>query len=1025
MSLATTPPSPSPSPFPSASPPTTLSDWLDDLSVRFLLNLPDSELREMPRIAFQVEEAQWFYEDFIRPASLALGHPLPQLRLEEFFMALMHHCPILTSLGAEAHKFAFDEFLRYKQRVPVRGAILLDDRMEKVVLVKGWKSGSSWSFPRGKINKDERDIDCAVREVFEETGFDVRGAGLMPQDEEGVKRIDVTMREQHISMFVFRGVDLETAFEPQTRKEISKVEFWNLQDLPGYKKVKGKAQHQQVAGGKFYMVASFMGQLKKWIAEERNRDVQKAARASVPGTAGVPVEEEAQEDTEVAEENAVDAEAQRKEQEKSEMLRRLMGVGGPAPQPEAIPAMSGGEQKPDLLSLLRGTAPKPASITPHTPLEQIDAFPPQPESPHPRHARHPLQGYQHQPVPQFPFSPERLQAQQRNASMPLSGTLGSGSQGFAPPQHQHSMGPPRMPQQQPFQQHRQAMPTAPQYPLMLQNDAPFAPIRQPMQPPPQPQQPMPHLASPALDLQGPQGALGAGPPVPKAENLPMPRLNAHSLSLLNAFRSPTNKYETPHQNFDQAKSKQPSQHQKALLDLFRKPSDVQVEEAGSASPAPIDTTVRPAVGRKAEDVEKERDRERKKSATLNEITRTLPPKLKAKKPQQPPPPPPPAPAAAPVLAQQTQRNDSLATPQVVDRSRSRSRQGQPFDPSNPRPTTPRTQQNASIPQRPLSAAHSPKPRHSPKVKPSPARRGAENVSTVAPPPPASAAPAFTILTRPGSGQQQQQRQQHKTSDVTVGMQVLRRPESVDPATVQKVAEVVEKESSNSPDGVPAEDKRERLLELLGKSSGAVSPVASTPAAKAAKTSTEQPGPAEQRSTLLHLFTASGNGVASPVQPPPRPDLKPESKRPSQQGQGIQILSRQPQQTQQNMLLDLFNKPSAAKGSVGDSPGTPISPFLLGTPATRLAPAGLQGPSSLASSVSAGEKTRQDASTPTPVTAGEVGEGKEWMGSLASNGDGDVGESRKGSGAGTPVDGSKGFLLDYLNGVVRNEGGRKR
>lgn len=32
------------------------------------------------------------------------------------------------------------------------------------LLVKGWK-GTSWSFPRGKKNKDEEDHKCAVREV--------------------------------------------------------------------------------------------------------------------------------------------------------------------------------------------------------------------------------------------------------------------------------------------------------------------------------------------------------------------------------------------------------------------------------------------------------------------------------------------------------------------------------------------------------------------------------------------------------------------------------------------------------------------------------------------------------------------------------------------------------------------------------------------------------------------------------------------------------------------------------------------
>ena len=33
------------------------------------------------------------------------------------------------------------------------------------LLVKGWKAGASWSFPRGKKNKDEEDHQCAIREV--------------------------------------------------------------------------------------------------------------------------------------------------------------------------------------------------------------------------------------------------------------------------------------------------------------------------------------------------------------------------------------------------------------------------------------------------------------------------------------------------------------------------------------------------------------------------------------------------------------------------------------------------------------------------------------------------------------------------------------------------------------------------------------------------------------------------------------------------------------------------------------------
>ena len=103
----------------------------------------------------------------------------------------------------------------------MRGAIMLNESMDQVVLVKGWKKNAAWSFPRGKINKDERDLDCAVREVYEETGYDLKEAGLVEDDHNETKSIDVTMREQHMKLFVFRGVPMDTDFEPRTRKEIS------------------------------------------------------------------------------------------------------------------------------------------------------------------------------------------------------------------------------------------------------------------------------------------------------------------------------------------------------------------------------------------------------------------------------------------------------------------------------------------------------------------------------------------------------------------------------------------------------------------------------------------------------------------------------------------------------------------------------------------------------------------------------------------------------------------------------------
>jgi len=56
------------------------TDILDDLSIRFIVNLPPEELQSLEHICFHLEEALWFYEDFYRDQNNAL----PSLNLKEF-----------------------------------------------------------------------------------------------------------------------------------------------------------------------------------------------------------------------------------------------------------------------------------------------------------------------------------------------------------------------------------------------------------------------------------------------------------------------------------------------------------------------------------------------------------------------------------------------------------------------------------------------------------------------------------------------------------------------------------------------------------------------------------------------------------------------------------------------------------------------------------------------------------------------------------------------------------------------------
>ena len=490
---------------------------LDDLCARFIINLPFEELESVERICFQIEEAQWFYEDFIRP----LDPGLPSLSLKAFALRIFQHCPLMSQWTSYHRNIAFSEFLAYKTRVPVRGAILLSEDMEEVVLVKGWKKGANWSFPRGKINKDERDIDCAIREVYEETGFDIRAAGLV--DEVHVKSIEVTMREQHMRLYVFRGVPHDTYFEPRTRKEISKIEWYKLSELPTL--IRKNKQHDQgfavANANKFYMVAPFMHPLKKWIAQQRKLDTRGQVGLKPIATAEMdgPIMEEAspavntglthsRTPVEMATTNVPPQVAS--SEDVSSHLKRLLNIGGatPAkeqyPQPAVVPPqnpMSNQAKSQAILSLLQNGA------------SQKSDSQPQNDGVTPTHVAGTQQSYP-LPVPQRgPYLPQ---------------DNGIAKEGFPGYTRQETRPPHELPSA------TYDAPTPGELDTELKGKA---------HPPSLSLHPRRSAAAPFQQTGDPQFSQQAqypqaqSPIVPSASALPPPKLSSHSLALLNVFKN--------------------------------------------------------------------------------------------------------------------------------------------------------------------------------------------------------------------------------------------------------------------------------------------------------------------------------------------------------------------------------------------------------------------------------------------------------------------------------------------------------
>ena len=115
------------------------------------------------------------------------------------------------------------------------------------------------------MDEGESSYECALRETLEETGFDAQHCCR----EEDV--LVIVNESKIIRLYVATNVSESYPFEPQTRKEISKVEFHDIDDLP--------KSH--------YGVLPFIQKLKRWIFQHsRQATMNRGGRQGAGGGGG-------------------------------------------------------------------------------------------------------------------------------------------------------------------------------------------------------------------------------------------------------------------------------------------------------------------------------------------------------------------------------------------------------------------------------------------------------------------------------------------------------------------------------------------------------------------------------------------------------------------------------------------------------------------------------------------------------------------------------------------------------------------
>ena len=200
-----------------AGPRPTFDDVVVELCGRFLLSLPAEELQVVSRLFFQIEQMWWFYEDHKADQH---SH-LPHMDHQEFGRQVFRLCDLFDPVRTQ-YDALYAAFKTYLLSVPVFGVFIMNPLMNKVVLVKSY-NGSWLGFPRGKVNQNEEEVECAVREANEEIGIDLTGRV------ESNSFIRFPEGKKMVKLFLVAGVnESTTVFQTQTRKEIGNISWYDL-----------------------------------------------------------------------------------------------------------------------------------------------------------------------------------------------------------------------------------------------------------------------------------------------------------------------------------------------------------------------------------------------------------------------------------------------------------------------------------------------------------------------------------------------------------------------------------------------------------------------------------------------------------------------------------------------------------------------------------------------------------------------------------------------------------------------------
>ncbi|KAI3389045.1 hypothetical protein SNEBB_006485 [Seison nebaliae] len=203
-----------------------------DLRNNFINILNLEQLSDPNNIFFALERAHWFYVDnYVRNNSIQQEMKSSSKRqlFQRILMANLAGFP--NNRSAIEHVLnnfheLYSDWKNYVSRIPRVGVVLIDKSKSKVLLVSGYHK-RSWHFPRGKLNEGENQFNCAIREVEEEIGINVREYCNEDRYIEALQENQMTP----IRLYVAQDVPQHKKYVAKFKQEIAKIKWFPFRQV--------------------------------------------------------------------------------------------------------------------------------------------------------------------------------------------------------------------------------------------------------------------------------------------------------------------------------------------------------------------------------------------------------------------------------------------------------------------------------------------------------------------------------------------------------------------------------------------------------------------------------------------------------------------------------------------------------------------------------------------------------------------------------------------------------------------------